>query len=118
MPGLWRITCSPRNRQGGNDMNMQEYIQEGESALLHTYNRYQVVLDRGEGVYLYDTDGIKYLDFASGIGVFALGYNNKAYNDALKGWHRDEATAQAQTATKRREVLWMNFEPAGQQKLF
>ena len=39
MPGLWRITCSPRNRQGGNDMNMQEYIQEGESALLHTYNR-------------------------------------------------------------------------------
>ena len=85
MPGLWRITCSPRNRQGGNDMNMQEYIQEGESALLHTYNRYQVVLDRGEGVYLYDTDGIKYLDFASGIGVFALGYNNKAYNDALKG---------------------------------
>ena len=66
-------------------MNMQEYIQEGESALLHTYNRYQVVLDRGEGVYLYDTDGIKYLDFASGIGVFALGYNNKEYNDALKG---------------------------------
>lgn len=65
-------------------MNMQEYIQEAESVLLHTYNRYQVVLDRGEGVYLYDTDGIKYLDFASGIGVFALGYNNKEYNKALK----------------------------------
>lgn len=65
-------------------MNMQEYIQEAESVLLHTYNRCQVVLDRGEGVYLYDTDGIKYLDFASGIGVFALGYNNKEYNSALK----------------------------------
>ena len=66
-------------------MNMQEYIQEAEETLLHTYNRYQVVLDRGEGVYLYDTDGIKYLDFASGIGVFALGYNNQEYNRALKG---------------------------------
>lgn len=65
-------------------MNMQEYIDEAEGALLHTYNRYPVVLDRGEGVYLYDTDGIKYLDFVSGIGVFALGYNNKEYNSALK----------------------------------
>ena len=65
-------------------MNMQEYIDEAEGAILHTYNRYPVVLDRGEGVYLYDTDGIKYLDFVSGIGVFALGYNNKEYNDALK----------------------------------
>lgn len=65
-------------------MNMQEYIEEAEGALLHTYNRYQVVLDRGDGVYLYDTDGIKYLDFASGIGVFALGYKNREYNNALK----------------------------------
>lgn len=65
-------------------MSMQEYIDEAEAALLHTYNRYPVVFDRGEGVYLYDTDGKKYLDFASGIGVFALGYGNTAYNDALK----------------------------------
>lgn len=65
-------------------MNMQEYIEEAESALLHTYNRYQIVLDRGEGVYLYDMEGRKYLDFVAGIAVFALGYGNKAYNDALK----------------------------------
>ena len=65
-------------------MNMQEYIEEAEQSLLHTYNRYQIVLDKGRDVYLYDTDGIKYLDFVSGIGVFALGYGNKAYNDALK----------------------------------
>lgn len=63
---------------------MKEYIEEAEGSLLHTYNRYQVVIDRGEGVYLYDSDGKRYLDFCSGIGVFALGYNNKAYNDALK----------------------------------
>ena len=65
-------------------MIMQEYIDEAEKALLHTYNRYQVVFDKGEGVYLYDVEGKKYLDFVSGIAVFALGYQNKEYNDALK----------------------------------
>ena len=63
---------------------MKEYIAEAEKDLLHTYNRYQIVLDKGDGVYLYDTDGKKYLDFVAGIAVFALGYQNKAYNDALK----------------------------------
>lgn len=63
---------------------MQQYIEEAESALLHTYNRYQIVLDKGEGVYLYDMEGKKYLDFVSGIAVFAFGYGNKEYNDALK----------------------------------
>lgn len=63
---------------------MKNYIDEAEKALLHTYNRYQIVLDRGEGVYLYDIDGKKYLDFVSGIAVFALGYNYKDYNDTLK----------------------------------
>lgn len=63
---------------------MQQYIEEAEKALLHTYNRYQVVLDKGDGVNLYDIEGKRYLDFVSGIAVFALGYNNKAYNDALK----------------------------------
>ncbi len=65
-------------------MNMKEYIDEAEAALLHTYNRYQIVWDRGDGMYLYDIEGRKYLDFVAGIAVFALGYNNKDYNDALK----------------------------------
>ncbi|HOO27519.1 MAG TPA: aspartate aminotransferase family protein [Lachnospiraceae bacterium] len=65
-------------------MTMGQYIQEAESVLLHTYNRYPIVLDRGEGVYLYDIEGKKYLDFCAGIAVFALGYGNKSYNDALK----------------------------------
>lgn len=64
--------------------SMKEYIEEAEQALLHTYNRYQVVLDKGDGVYLYDIEGKKYLDFCAGIAVFALGYNNQKYNDALK----------------------------------
>ncbi len=67
-----------------NVMNMKEYIEQAEQDLLHTYNRFQIVLDKGDGVYLYDTEGKKYLDFVAGIAVFALGYNNKEYNDALK----------------------------------
>ena len=65
-------------------MNKQEYIDGAEQALLHTYNRFPLVLDRGEGVYLYDTDGKQYLDFAAGIAVCALGYGCQAYNEALK----------------------------------
>lgn len=64
--------------------SMKNYIEDAEAALLHTYNRFQVVLDKGEGVYLYDMEGKKYLDFCAGIAVFALGYGNKIYNDALK----------------------------------
>lgn len=63
---------------------MKEYIDEAERDLLHTYNRFQIVLDHGDGVHLYDMDGKEYLDFCAGIAVFALGYNNQRYNDALK----------------------------------
>ncbi|MGB4437853.1 MAG: aminotransferase class III-fold pyridoxal phosphate-dependent enzyme, partial [Sedimentibacter sp.] len=65
-------------------MNKTNFIEEAEQSLLHTYKRYEIILDKGDGVYLYDTDGKQYLDFAAGIAVFALGYNNKEYNDALK----------------------------------
>ncbi len=65
-------------------MNKINYMEQAENNLLHTYKRYEIILDKGDGVYLYDTEGKKYLDFAAGIAVFALGYNNKEYNDALK----------------------------------
>lgn len=66
-------------------MNTNEYIEKGNEAFLHVYNRFPIVLDHGEGVYLYDTDGNRYLDFGAGIAVSALGYGNKEYNEALKG---------------------------------
>ena len=66
-------------------MQTKEYIERAEKYLIHTYNRYQIVLEKGDGVYLYDVDGNKFLDFTAGIAVFALGYNNKKFNDALKG---------------------------------
>src|SRR5574344_2572560 len=65
-------------------MKKEKYIEDANKVLLHTYNRFNLVLEKGDGVYLYDTDGKKYLDFAAGIAVFAFGYNNKEYNDALK----------------------------------
>lgn len=65
-------------------MNKESYIKDAEESILHTYNRFQVVLDHGEGVYLYDTDGKEYLDFAAGIAVQAFGYHNREYCEALK----------------------------------
>ena len=62
----------------------EEYIKRAEDVILHTYNRYQIVLEKGEGVYLEDVEGKQYLDFAAGIAVFALGYGNQKYNEALK----------------------------------
>ena len=62
----------------------KNYIEKTEKNLVNTYNRFDVVFDKGDGVYLYDSEGKKYLDFAAGIAVMALGYNNKEYNNALK----------------------------------
>ena len=62
----------------------EQQINLAEESLLHVYNRFPLVLDHGDGMYLYDTDGKKYLDFAAGIAVMAFGYNNQEYNDALK----------------------------------
>lgn len=52
--------------------------------LLEIYNKFELTLARGEGVHLYDDEDREFLDFASGIGVCALGYNHKLFNEALK----------------------------------
>ena len=61
-----------------------QYMEDTETGLVHTYNRFPVVLERGEGMYVYDDAGKKYLDFAAGIAVSALGYGHEEFNDALK----------------------------------
>ena len=63
---------------------MNEYMKMTEENLLHTYNRFPITLDWGDGVYLYDTDGNKYLDFMAGIAVSGLGYGNVELKNALK----------------------------------
>ena len=57
-------------------------MEQTEEYVLHTYNRFPVVMEKGEGVHLYDVDGKEYLDFAAGIAVFALGYKNVRINAA------------------------------------
>lgn len=65
-------------------MKANEIMEKAENYVLHTYNRYPVVLDHGKGVQLYDVEGKEYLDFAAGIAVFALGYGNETYDQTLK----------------------------------
>ena len=52
----------------------EEVIQREKQFLLQTYNRYPLVIERGKGVFLFDLDGKKYLDFVAGLGVNALGH--------------------------------------------
>lgn len=65
-------------------METGDYIEAVEQNVLHTYNRYPIVLEKGQGVYLYDSEGNKYLDFAAGIAVQSLGYGNRELNEAIK----------------------------------
>lgn len=60
------------------------YMESVQNALVHTYNPAPIVLDHGEGAYLYDTEGKAYLDFAAGYAVNSLGYGNEEWNQALK----------------------------------
>lgn len=63
---------------------VNEKIQAAEENLIHVYNRFPIVLDHGEGMYVYDTEGKEYLDFAAGFAVTGLGYGNKEFEEALK----------------------------------
>lgn len=63
---------------------MSQMIETGEKYIMHTYGRFPVVLDHGEGVYLYDENGKKYLDMYAGIAVNALGYNHPKLTETLQ----------------------------------
>lgn len=63
---------------------MNPYIKQANQQFVPVYNRYPIVWDHGEGMYLYDTEGKRYLDFGSGIGVCALGYHDPNYTRTLQ----------------------------------
>lgn len=65
-------------------MKTNPCIEQSEQNILHTYNRFPVVFEKGDGVYLYDVEGRKYLDFAAGIAVNALGYNHPSFTRSLQ----------------------------------
>ncbi|MCD7808787.1 MAG: aspartate aminotransferase family protein [Erysipelotrichaceae bacterium] len=60
-----------------------ELYERGEKAYIKAYGRYDTILEKGEGVYVYDTKGQKYLDFYSGIGVNSLGHCYPKYIEKL-----------------------------------
>lgn len=64
-------------------MNKSELIEAESKYLVNTYNRPEVVFERGEGVYLYDTEGNQYLDFMSGIAVNGLGHSDPEWVEAV-----------------------------------
>lgn len=63
---------------------MNQYLDEAKKQFIQVYNRYPLILSHGAGMYLYDVNGKKYLDFGSGIGVCALGYGDVNYTEALQ----------------------------------
>ena len=69
-------------------MDTQEIIDLEHSYILQTYARPDFVLERGDGMHLFDTDGKQYLDFVSGLSVNALGYNNPTIGDAISAQAR------------------------------
>ena len=64
-------------------MNTAKIMEACDEHVLKVYNRFKIALDHGEGVYLYDADGKKYLDFQAGIAVCGLGYSDERFKKAL-----------------------------------
>lgn len=64
-------------------MNFSLANQIEKDNVLQTYDRYPIVIERGQGAILYDTDNNKYIDMTSGIGVSSLGYNNEGLIKAI-----------------------------------
>ena len=64
-------------------MTHQEPKAEENKYVMNTYGRFPIALDHGEGATLWDIEGKKYIDLASGIGVNCMGYNNPAIVDAI-----------------------------------
>ncbi|MHA2282103.1 MAG: acetylornithine/succinylornithine family transaminase [Promethearchaeota archaeon] len=58
---------------------MNEWIERGSNVIMNTYSQFPIVIEKGDGVYLWDSEGKKYLDFVAGIAVNSLGYNDSDY---------------------------------------
>src|SRR6204780_2638584 len=72
-------------RYGGlKSMSLASVARMEAKLLLPTYERQPILFTRGNGVYLWDSEGKRYLDFLSGIGVNALGHNHPAVQKTIK----------------------------------
>ena len=92
-------------------MTFNEIKALDEKYVLGTYGRNPVAIDHGEGATVYDTEGNKYIDFTSGIGVCSLGYGNKdwakaIYDQALKLGHISNLFYTEPYAKLAEKLLW------------
>lgn len=60
------------------------YLEQSQEVFMHAYGRYDLTIDHGKGVYLYDVNGKEYLDFYAGIGVNSLGHAYPAYVEKMQ----------------------------------
>lgn len=73
-------------------------FEQGEKVVMHTYNRFPIALEKGDGMYVYDENGKKYLDFVAGIAVNSLGHNHKKLVETI--------AKQAQTLIHCSNLYW------------
>lgn len=62
---------------------MEKLIEQGNQVVMKTYNRFPIALECGNGMYVWDIDGKKYIDFVAGIAVNSLGYAHEALNRTI-----------------------------------
>ncbi len=77
-------TCGLSTPRATNSPLFRKKPTPDDNAILQVYSRLPIIFNKGQGAYLYDTQGREYLDFGAGIAVNALGYGNTAFNTALK----------------------------------
>lgn len=80
-------------------MNNKDFLERGQEVVMNTYGRLPLALVKGEGAYVWDADGNKYLDFVSGLAVTSLGHNHPKVTAALK--------AQAETLLHTSNFYWI-----------
>ena len=73
---------------------MSEWIKRGTKVIMNTYSQFPIVLVKGDGVYLWDSEGKKYIDFVAGIAVNSLGYNNSDYVKEISSQKRNYSIVQ------------------------
>ena len=114
----------------------EQMVELEKRYLLGTYNRYPIALTRGKGVFLYDLEDRRYLDFVSGLGVNALGHghprivktireqagklihiSNLYYTSIRGSWRRSYARWRVRDRRVRRECLEYFFQIAGLRRL-
>ena len=85
-------------------MTFEELKAMDDTYVMHTYARFPVDIDHGQGATLYSLAGKEYIDFTSGIGVNSLGYGDPTWISAITtrpspapSWRKNSAPARAWT---------------------